>query len=145
MRKHTYHLCLLTAVLVMFAACCTTLCQRDTALRSLDHCKAEVERQEIVLDQWETFYQFRDEIDKMWDERVAKLNDNIRGYKALNGALEGRIRKMAGVFHIREQNLLDDIKYLGDELLKCRTNISPGSPDPPNQEHIESAPIPGCR
>ena len=139
MRKHTYHLCLITVVLVMFAACSTVVCQRNTALRSLDRCKAEVERQEIVLDQWETFYQFRDEIAKMWDERVAKLNDDIRGYKALNEAMEGRIQKIAGVFHIREQNLLDDIKYLGDELLKCKQGT------PPNQEPIEPAPTPDCR
>jgi len=93
------------------------------ALNQRDHCRAEVERQEIVLDQWETYYQFQGEIHKVWDERVrvdrkviVKLNDDIRGYKALNEALEGRIRKMAGGYHIREMNLLAEIERLKEEL-----------------------------
>ena len=140
MRKHTYHLCLLTAILILMAICATALCQRDTALRSLDRCKAEVERQEIVLDQWETFYQFRDEIAKMRDERVAKLDDDIRGYKALNEAMEGRIRKMAGAYHVRKMNLRERIRELEDRL---RSEMLPPEivDHPPYQEPIE----PTCR
>ena len=66
------------------------------------------------------------------------LTEDIRGYKALNEAQEGRIRKMAGAYHIRELELLKEIDRLKKKLLDCDT--------PPNQEPIEPAPlIPGCR
>jgi hypothetical protein len=50
--------------------------------------------------------------------KIVKLNDDIRGYKAFNEALEGRIQKMAGAYHLRELNLLERIRILEEQHAK---------------------------
>jgi hypothetical protein len=69
--------------------------------------------------------------------KIVDLKKDIRGYKALNEAQEGRIQKMAGVFRIRELQLLEQIDRLKKALQGCF----------PNQEPIEilpAPPVPGC-
>ena len=85
MRKHTYHLCLLTAFCVMFAVNCKIMCHWDSMTQ-----KYQAER--LLSTQWEetcdslrAYTQFLDRVDEIRSEKqcilaekLTKLNDDVR-------------------------------------------------------------------
>jgi hypothetical protein len=100
------------AVLLLMVACVIALCQRDYAIQ-------RYEKAEITIDCLETFTRLQADTIEMWVEDHRELSidcvdlqEDIRGYKALNEVMEGRIQRMAGAYHIRELNLLERIREL---------------------------------
>ena len=157
MRISTYALAMTIVVLVLFAVCCTTLCQRDIALRSLDHCKSEVQRLEDVrqflattcrlrardIEEWEAknlaLAEQVVELKTAWEESDALL------YKELNAVLEGRINKITSAFHVREMQLLAEIEHLKGELHLCKFGLPPSPNKIPNKIPNWDALEPTCQ
>ncbi len=122
---------------IFIAIALTVARQRDITIQKYQATQVTIEQRDIVIDSLETMCQYQAVEIEHWirenqglAEDIDGLNINIEAYQAYNDSLEGRIRKMAGVYQIREQVLLDEIERLEQD---C------------HQEPIEPAPIPGCR
>jgi hypothetical protein len=76
MRKHTYHLCLLTAILVLFATNCAAICHWNTALGSLAQC-------EETCDSLRAYTQFLDRVDEIRSEKQCILDEKINELQLL--------------------------------------------------------------
>jgi hypothetical protein len=140
--------------LLFVAIAITALCQRDNALRRYAHAEHTIQQNVLVIDSLETMCQFQAADIEYWQKEAKSVavdidlqNEVVRMLKARAEALEGRIQKMAGAFHIREQNLYAEIDRLRKELRGCVPEHPQDPPyTPPNQEPIEPAPpVPGCR
>jgi hypothetical protein len=105
-------------VLLLMVACVIALCQRDYAIQ-------RYEKAESTVYCLETFTRLQADTIEMWVKvhreiaiACVDLQEDIRVYKALNEAMEGRIQKMAGAYHIRELNLLERIRELEENHVK---------------------------
>ena len=110
-------------ILTLLAVCVTTLCQRNNVLQRYEVAVQRYEAAEITIkrrdkrrdktiDCLKTMCRLQAEEIDLLHEKDFKNVDDIRGYKARAEALEGRIRKMAGAYHVREMKLLDEIEWL---------------------------------
>jgi hypothetical protein len=120
---------ILIVTLILFTLCVTAMCEMSYAVRENRSLRAEVRQQATTIDFLDTVRRHQLDDIELWDERVrvdckviVKLNDDIRGYKSLNEALEGRIQKREGLFYKREENLRDEIVRLREQL---RSGIMP--------------------
>ena len=159
-------------ILILMAICATALCQRNTAVRSLDRCKAEVERQEIVIDALETMCRFQAEdinrqniaseayqalIDKLLEKNSlqAKEYEDLEARAARFGevakgqveALMARAEALEGCIRKRAGAYQNREQGLLDEIERLEQELHLcrfGLPH--SSEPIEPAsPIPGCR
>ena len=112
MKSNTFALWLIVANLILVVTNITTSYQRNTAIWRYQVAEATIEADEVVFDQWETFYQSQGEIIGIWNAKRDKLEDDIRAYKAMAEALEGRLQKMASVYRSRELELLEKLEEL---------------------------------
>ena len=115
-----YFMCIILVVISSFA-----LNQRYHYYEEYEVAKHTIEQHELVIDSWETICKTQDAEISHWirenqglAEDIDKQNEAVRGYKARAEALEGRIRKMAGAYHVREMNLLAEIGRLEKKLQK---------------------------
>ncbi len=126
-------------LLVLIVVCTTTLCQRNNAIYQYVKAEITIEQRDTVIYALETRCRLQVRDIKMWEAKNLALaetivkwrdaansweavyNEEKRWSKVLNEAMEGRIRKMAGAYHIREMELLKEIEELKKKLLDCDT------------------------
>ena len=142
--------------LIMVALLCTSLIQRDHALRRLGKAEAVINQQDLVIDCLEVFNQAQievvDSLYKILDEKDAELialaESHDSRYDDLAKVYERRIGRMKSAFHARElellaneQELLAEIERLEERLQQCDpiVGIEPVEPIEP------APPIPGCK
>ena len=143
MKTRQSEICFCIIIAVLFCAMLLMGRNIDRLIDTNKQLRKEVTNNELVIDSLEVLCNLQIEQIELYDgfvladsKVIIKLNDDIKGYKALNEILEGRIRKMAGAYHVREQELLEEIDQLMSELHLCRFSLPP-SPEP--------TPTPGCK
>lgn len=119
-----YFVCIILIVVGSVA-----LNQRRDAIRRYEAAQAAIGRQEMVIDCLETMcrVQAKDIENLVADAYESNIDyeelwEDIDSYKARAEALEGRIQKMAGAYHVREMNLLAEIERLKEQM---RSGVHP--------------------